>query len=75
VRDRKRLQKDRFHDAEQGGVGADAERQRQHDDGGESRRRPQCAERVLQIAPSVVEPRPQVILFFALRRVVRAFVV
>ena len=43
-------------DAEDGGIEADADRQRQHGDGGESGRAPQDAECEQQVLPELVDP-------------------
>ena len=52
-----RPQDRRVEDREDGGVGADAQRQRQQRDGGEHRTAPQRADRVAQIPPDLVQPR------------------
>jgi hypothetical protein len=52
--------------AEDGGVGADAQREGAHDDGGEPRRAQECAGRESGVLPEIVEPseRPGVAMQF-----------
>ena len=52
--DRERPQQHRIHEAEDRCVGADAERERQHAGGGESRRAAQPAHAITQVAEQIV---------------------
>jgi hypothetical protein len=54
---RQRAQEHGVGEREDGGVGADAERERHHRDGGEQRIAAQAAHGVAQVASEVVEPR------------------
>src|SRR5438046_10306333 len=56
MRIRQRTQKNGVHHAENGGVGTDAESEREYGDGGEARAALQHAERIAEIAGALVEP-------------------
>ena len=54
---RQRLEQHAAHDAEDRGVGADAEREREDDDGGERGAVAQRAQRVRDVGGDALEPR------------------
>src|SRR5213078_3055346 len=56
LRIRQRTQKNGVHHAENGGVGTDAESEREYGDGGEARAALQHAERIAEITGALVEP-------------------
>src|SRR5438309_536503 len=56
LRIRQRTEKNGVHHAENGGVGADAESEREYGDGGEARAALQHAEHIAEIAGALVEP-------------------
>ena len=53
---RQRLEQQRMDDAEDGRVGADAERQRQDGHGGEARCAAQRSHRVVHVPPGIIQP-------------------
>ncbi len=63
---RQRAEQHGMDDAEDGGVGADAERERADDDSGEPRRAHERARRESGVLPEVVEPpeRPRIAMKF-----------
>ena len=54
--ERQRPQQHGVDDAEDGGIGADAERERQHRDGGEAGRAAQTSDRVPHVVSDVLQP-------------------
>jgi hypothetical protein len=58
IRKRQRPEHDRADDAEHGGIGADAEGQREHRGNGERGRSPQRSPRIAEVLPEFLDRRP-----------------